>query len=218
MRAVGGLRAIKLQKILLLSIVSLLLIETPVSAVEVPYDFYSDSNIQFYDPSACDPSGGSNQQQDSAAIGEGVDYANTKSADPGYEVSVETDGSDPNPGGDSNHLSETSYGHNLGWKTHFVALNPEWDEIDKNKLKLGDVVKITWKGRTVFAIWGDNHSGGGVHTEVSLSVKKDIGAGSSAATGFGSKSDPVKFTIYPDTHQKIHGSPPSQSLIDQIGA
>lgn len=182
-------------------------------------DFYSESNIQFYDPNACDPNGGSGNPDDTATTpGEGVDYDNTKSADTGYEVSVETDGADGSAGGDGNHQGETSYGHDLGWKTHFVALNPEWDEISKNKIQLGDVVKITWKGKTVFAIYGDNHSGGGVHTEVSLSVKKDLGAGSSAATGFGSKSDPVKFTIYPDTHQKIHGNPPTQTLIDQVGS
>lgn len=201
--------------IILLSFVFSLSSAVPVQAFN---EFYSESEIQFYDPNACDPRGGSGDEQDTGlAVGEGVDYDNTKSADTGYEVSVETDGSDPNPGSDSNHLSETSYGHNLGWKTHFVALNPQWDKINEHKIKLGDVVKITWKGKTVFAIYGDNHSGGGVHTEVSLSVKKDLGAGSSAATGFGSKSDPVKFTIYPNTHQKITGEPPSQALIDQVG-
>lgn len=182
-------------------------------------DFYSDSNIQFFDPNACDPKGGSGDSDDTSTTpGEGVDYDNTQSADTGYEVSVETDGKDANPGSDGNHQGDTSYGHDLGWKTHFVALNPGWDEISKNNIQLGDVVKITWKGKTVFAIYGDNHSGGGVHTEVSLSVKKDLGAGSSAATGFGSKREPVKFTIYPNTHQKIKGNPPSQSLIDQVGA
>ncbi len=202
--------------IILLSFVFSLISSVPVQAFD---DFYSESEIQFYDPNACDPRGGSGDEQDSGvATGEGVDYDNTQSADTGYEVSVETDGKDANPGSDANHQGETSYGHDLGWKTHFVALNPGWDQIDKHNIKLGDVVKITWKGKTVFAIYGDNHSGGGVHTEVSLSVKKDLGAGSSAATGFGSKRDPVKFTIYPNTHQKISGNPPSQSLIDQVGA
>lgn len=214
--SLANLRFINLKKALLVSIALVLLIEIPVGAVVVPEDFYSDSNIQFYDPNACSP-GGESTNSTPAASG-GVDYDNSQSADTNYEVSVETDGADGPAGGDGNHLSETSYGHNLGWKTHFVALNPEWDKIDQHKLKLGDVVKISWKGKTVFAIWGDNHSGGGVHTEVSLSVKKSLGAGSSAATGFGTKSNPVKFTIYPNTHQKINGNPPSKALIDQVGS
>lgn len=186
----------------------------PVQAVS---DFYSENNIQFYDPEACDPNGGNSDDTSDPMLIEGIDYDNTQSTDTNYEVAVETDGTDPNPGGDSNHQPQTSYGHSLGWKTHFIALNPEWDEIEKNNIKLGDVVKIAWKGKVVYAIYGDNHSGGGVHTEVSLSVKKDIGAGDDTSTGFGSKEDPVKFTIYPGTSEKIKGNPPSNKLIDKIG-
>lgn len=191
----------------------------PVQAFD---DFYSDSEIQFYDPNACDPNGGSGDTDNStAAPGEGVDYDNTQSAETGYEVSVESDGADGSASGDGNYASGTSYGHSLGWKTHFVALYPGWAK--EKKLELGDVVKITWKGKTVFGIYGDNgwvdNSNKNVHTEVSLSVKRAfLGNSASVATGFGSKRDVVKFTAYPNTSSKIHGNPPSNTLIDQVGA
>ncbi len=150
----------------------------------------------------------------------GVEYDNSQSVETNFEVSVESDGADGAASGDGNYQGGTSYGHNLGWKTHFIALYPGWAK--KNNLKLGDVVKIAWKGKVVYAIYGDNawvdDSNKNVHTEVSLSVKRAfLGESASVATGFGSKSDVVKFTAYPNTNKKIRGNPPSNSLIDQVG-
>ncbi len=209
-----------LRKLTLVILLFVLILSNSIPVRAFP-DFYSDTENQFYDKNACDPNGGSGNPDDTTATPvTGVDYDNTKSVETGYEVSVESDGADGSASGDSNYESGTSYGNNLGWKTHFIALYPGWAK--EKGLKLGDVVKITWKGKTVFAIYGDNgwadDSNKNIHTEVSLSVKRDLGAGSSAATGFGSKSDPVKFTIYPNTNQKIRGNPPSQALIDKVGA
>lgn len=161
-------------------------------------------------------SSGASNDEDS----KGVNYDNTDSKETNYEVSVESDGADGSASGDGNYQSGTSYGHKLGWKTHFVAMYPGWAK--KNGLKLGDVVKIVYKGKTVYAIYGDNawvdNSNKNVHTEVSLSVKRAfLGDNASVTTGFGSKRDVVKFTAYPNTHQKIHGEPPSNDLIARVG-
>lgn len=176
--------------------------------VDTVYDSVSNGGTTGTGSTSAGSSGGSST---------GIDYDNTQSADTNYEVSVESDGADGSASGDGSYQSGTSYGHNLGWKTHFVALNPGW--ASKKGVVLGDVVKIVWKGKTVYAIYGDNHAGDSVHTEVSLSVKRAfLGSKASVTTGFGSKSDPVKFTIYPDTHKKIKGNPPSNTLIDKVGA
>lgn len=58
-----------MKKILITIIAFVILLETPVGAVAVPYDFYSDSNIQFIDPNACAPGGGAAATDTGAAAG-----------------------------------------------------------------------------------------------------------------------------------------------------
>ena len=145
----------------------------------------------------------------------GVSFNDSQSSDTGGQTTIDDDGIDPSPTGSSNHQGSTSYADGkLGaLHTNYFALNPGW--ASANGLVLGDVAALTYKGKTIYAVYGDNHTGNTVHAEISVK----------AATALSGVTDPAKVgnlsgvhtVVYPNTRQKLNGSV-DQSLIDQIGA
>jgi len=146
-----------------------------------------------------------------AAASGGVTFDDSQSSDTGNQTTIDDDGVDPSPTNSPDHQSSTSYANGkLGaLHTNYIALNPGW--ASANGLVLGDVAALTYKGKTVYAVYGDNHVGNTVHAEISVAAAKALGtSGNDSLTG-------VHYVVYPGTHTQLAGSV-DQSKIDQIGA
>lgn len=150
-----------------------------------------------------------------AATGSGVSFDDSQSSDTGGVTAIDDDGIDPSPTGSSNHQGQTAYANGqLGaLHTNYFALNPGWAAA--NGLTLGDVGALTYKGKTVYAVYGDNHVGNTPHAEISVAAAMALTGVTSPSKAENSLSG-VHFTIYPGTHTQLNGSV-DQSKIDQIG-
>lgn len=180
-------------------------------------DFYSDSDIQFYDPNACDPNGGSSD--DSSASTGGV--STTSSGD--YSFTSEQQGwidTDVNwgpmaGGGDAS-------------KTSFVALSSEEAAKTNPNMKPGDIIVLTYKDKTAYAIYGDSAASrsssspyphgfgdGTKYLEVSPHVANTlIGKNDNLPPG-------VHVSLYPKTAHLLGSSNADQrdqTKINQVGA
>ena len=178
----------------------------PAQAVS---DFFSDSNIQFYDPNACDPIGSTNASGTNDAIG-GVTFTT--------EMNINTDGSGESHG-NTFHQTETSFtngGRPLNAdELNFIALSPPWAE-SKN-LKLGDLALVEYKDKKIFAIYGDNwNNSGEVHGEGSYRMAQILSDSENPNINVAIPS-PVKYTIFPESHKKLPSSF-DQSKVDGLGA
>ena len=141
----------------------------------------------------------------------GVQFDDSQSSDTGNQTTIDDDGVDPSPTNSPNHQSSTSYANGqLGaLHTNYIALNPGW--ASANGLVLGDVAALTYQGKTIYAVYGDNHAGNTVHSEISVAAAKALGtSGNSSLSG-------VHTNVYPGTSTQLAGSV-DQSKIDQIGA
>ncbi|HEY5442672.1 MAG TPA: phage tail tip lysozyme, partial [Candidatus Saccharimonadales bacterium] len=149
------------------------------------------------------------------AASNGVAFDDSQSSDTGGQTTIDDDGVDPSPTNSPDHQSGTSYasGQLGALHTNYIALNPGW--ASTNRLTLGDVAVLTYKGKTVYAVYGDNHVGNTPHAEISVK----------AAMGLTGITDPAKvgsltgvhFVVFPGTHTQLANSV-DQSKIDQIGA
>lgn len=147
----------------------------------------------------------------SPSTGSGVAFDDSQSSDTGNQTTIDDDGIDPSPTNSPDHQSSTSYANGqLGaLHTNYIALNPGWAQA--NGLTLGDVATLTYKGKTVYAVYGDNHVGNTVHSEISVAAAKALGtSGNDSLTG-------VHTVVYPGTSAQLAGSV-DQNKIDQIGA
>jgi hypothetical protein len=81
---------------------------------------------------------------------------------------------------------------------------------------LGDVAAVTYQGKTVYAVYGDNHVGNTPHAEISVfTVMALTGVGAVAADTTSLQG--VSFVVYKGTHTQLNGSV-DQAQIDKIGA
>ena len=144
-----------------------------------------------------------------------VSFDDSQSSDTGGQTTIDDDGIDPSPTGSSDHQSSTSYADGkLGaLHTSYFALNPGWAQA--HGLVLGDVGMLTYKGKIVYAVYGDNHTGNTPHAEISVKAAMGLTGISDPAQAENSLSG-VHFAIYPGTHTQLNGSV-DQSKIDQIG-
>ncbi len=187
---------------------------TPVKAFD---DFYSDSEVQFYDPNACDPSGG-NAPADtsppfSSSSGDAVEFS--------AGMSIDGDGSVPGTSGDT-HIPDTSLHAKDGALNandiNFIALGGGWSA--SKGIKLGDVVLVEYKDKKAFAVYGDNWgTESSIHGEGSVHLAKALGIPSSPIGG-GVESG-VKYTVYKDSNKDLDvlntNKNQLQAKIDQVG-
>jgi hypothetical protein len=141
----------------------------------------------------------------------GVPFDDSQSSDTGNQTTIDDDGIDPSPTNSPDHQSSTSYadGRLGALHTNYIALNPGWAQA--HGLVLGDVAALTYQGKTIYAVYGDNHVGNTVHSEISVAAAKALGtSGNDSLTG-------VHTNVYPGTNTQLAGSV-DQSKIDQIGA
>lgn len=169
-------------------------------------------------PGECSSSAASGPMMPGAANGtsNSVSFDDSQSTDTGGVTTIDDDGIDPSPTGSPDHQSTTSYANGkLGaLHTNYFALNPGWAKA--NGLVLGDVGTLTYKGKTVYAVYGDNHVGNTPHAEISVAAAMALTGITNPAKAENSLSG-VHFTIYPGTHTQLNGSV-DQNKINQIGA
>lgn len=140
----------------------------------------------------------------------GVEFDDSQSSDTGNQTTYDEDGYDAPTGGTNSSSTSYADGKLSAYHTNYIALNPGWAA--NHGLVLGDTTALTYKGKTIYAVYGDNHVGDTPHAEISY--KADVALkGSSPADNLSG----VHYAIYPNTHQKLNGSV-DQSQIDQIGA
>lgn len=144
----------------------------------------------------------------------GVEFDDKESEDTNRQTSIDDDGIDPSPTNSGYHQSGTSYANGrLGaLHTNYFALNPGWAKA-KN-LTLGDVGALTYKGKTIYAVYGDNHVGDTPHAEISVAAAMALSGVTNPAkvdnlTG-------VHYVIYPGSHKQLNNSV-DQNKINQIG-
>lgn len=127
-------------------------------------------------------------------------------------MTIDTDGI--GSGGDSSHQTQTSYANGKlnADNTSYIALAPGWSSA--RNLVLGDVALVEYKGKTAYAIYGDNYSGNQVHGEGSVHLAKALGIPASGVSG--GVSSGVKYTVYPNSHKKTNGTV-DQKIIDEVG-
>lgn len=143
------------------------------------------------------------------------------------QTDIDTDGSGSTKlGGDQTETNMHSKGTPLnGDKVNWYVLRTGWADANGG-IKLGDLAALTYKGKTVYAIFGDNNgTGSEIHSEISVAAAKALGGtGHTSLTG-------VKTTVYPGTHKLLNVKPDStgyantdipmdqlQAKIDQVGA
>lgn len=116
--------------------------------------------------------------------------------------------------GDPYHQSQTSYanGRLNADKTNYIALAPGWAEA--KGLKLGDIAAVQYKGKTAFAVYGDNYKGNEIHGEGSVALAKALGINPDGVKG--GVTSGVHYTVYPGSNKQLKNSV-DQKKIDQIG-
>ena len=148
-----------------------------------------------------------------AAPSGGVTFTDSESTDTNKQTTWDTDGIATNIYGDKTHQNATSLnngGKPLDANTiNYIALNPGWA---KNKeLKLGDVAALTYNGKTIYAVYGDNHSGDTPHAEISAHASMALNGKSAPDNLKG-----VTFNVYPNTASQL-GATFDQAKIDSVG-
>jgi len=145
-----------------------------------------------------------------------VTFRDSQSHDTGGVTTIDDDGIDPSPVGSPDHQGQTSYadGRLSALRTNYFALNPGW--ASAHGLVLGDVGALTYRGKTIFAVYGDNHVGDTPHAEISVASAMALTGQTDPASAENSLQG-VKFAIFPGTHNQLNGSV-SQHRINQIGS
>lgn len=162
----------------------------------------------FYQPCSSDGSGTATTTGPTTSSG-GVSFDDSQSSDTGNQTTIDEDGFDAPPGGSNSSGTSYASGKLSAFHTNYMVLNPGW--ASANGLVLGDVAALTYKGKTVYAVYGDNYIGNTVHSEISVAAAKALGtSGTDSLTG-------VHTNVYPGTSAQLAGSV-DQSKIDQIGA
>lgn len=169
------------------------------------------SGISFFDIDGCSPQGQDATTNTSAT---GGTLADGVAFDAGMSIDDDGIGSSHN---DPNHQSHTSYadGKLNADETNYIALAPGY--ASAHGLKLGDVAAVQYKGKTAYAVYGDNFMGDQVHGEGSLHLAIALGVTDAAHPGTSTADSGVHYVVYPGTNTQINGSV-DQSKIDQIGA
>lgn len=131
-------------------------------------------------------------------------------------MAIDTDGIGGNPHGDPNHQGQTSYanGKLSAYQTNYFVLAPGW--ASAHGLVLGDIAKVTYKGKSVFAVYGDNYKGDQVHGEGSYKLAKELDILQPPVYSKAQNSG-VHYAVYPGTNKQLSGSV-DQDKIDEIGA
>ena len=116
-------------------------------------------------------------------------------------------------------------------KINFYVLYGAWAQ--KRGISLGDIAKVEYKGKSSFAVFGDNHGVGDANSEwseISSALARSFGGSGDGSTG--TLTGKIKYTIYPGSHKKLDVSPSAavgaaatalplyslQQKIDEIGA
>lgn len=137
---------------ILCSLVSISL-PTPLQAV-VP-DFYSDSNIQFYDPNACDPNGSATSTGDTASTTGSVEELATQML-ANNNISYWTN--------NGVNTRDVVVALSRGEKAHTTAANAPNREVDINPNILKFILEAATKGKVmVNALTDKTHSNGSNH-------------------------------------------------------
>ncbi len=147
--------------------------------------------------------------------GNGVTFDDSQSSDTGGQTTIDDDGIDPSPTGSGDHQSGTTYPGLGALHTNFIALNPGW--ASAHGIVIGDVAMLTYHGKTVYAVYGDNHAGNTVHAEISVKAAMGLTGVNDAAKADVTSLSGVHTVVYINTHSQLNGSV-DQSKIDQIGA
>lgn len=134
------------------------------------------------------------------------------------EMNVNTDGSGQSHGNryHQNQTSFTNGGRPLNADDlNFIALSPPW--ASGKGLKLGDLALIEYKGKKIFAIYGDNwNDSGQVHGEGSYRMIQILSDNKNPNINV-AIPPPVKYTVYPGSNKKLPTSF-DQAKIDELGA
>ena len=145
----------------------------------------------------------------------GVEFDDKESADTHGQTFIDVDGVDPNPTSSGGYQSGTSYasGRLGSLHTNYFALNPVWAQ--KNNLNTGDVGALTYKGKTIYAVYGDNHELDGPHAEISVAANMALSGQKNPAKV--DNLSGVHFVIYPNSYKQLNNSV-DQAKIDRIGS
>lgn len=91
-------------------------------------------------------------------------------------------------------------------KINFYVLYGAWAQ--KRDISFGDIAKVEYKGKTSYAVFGDNHgvgSGDSEWSEISSALARSLGGSGDGATG--TLTGKIKYTIYPGSHKKLDVKP-----------
>jgi Phage tail lysozyme len=199
-----------------LAFLSIYLDSPIVSALSPEQKRVYDSGINYFDVNTCNSSTSSTTTGTPSMTG-GVAFDDSQSVDTGYQTTIDDDGIDPSPIGSSDHQSQTAYANSkLGaLHTNYFALNPGWAAA--HGITLGDVGALTYQGKTIYAVYGDNHVGNTVHSEISVKAAMALTSQTNPKAADSNSLKGVHTVVYPNTHQLLNGSI-NQSKIDQVGA
>jgi len=130
-------------------------------------------------------------------------------------ATIDTDGSGGS-GGSSTFQSQTNLRTNgklnddstslNASKINFYVLYGAWAQ--KRDISLGDIAKVEYKGKTSYAVFGDNHGVGSPDSEwseISSALARSFGGSGDGATG--TLTGKIKYTIYPGSHKKLDVKP-----------
>ena len=130
-------------------------------------------------------------------------------------MTVDTDGvgsahGEPSPP----HQRGTSYatGRLNADETNYMVLAPGW--ASAHGLEKGDIAVVQYKGKSVYAVYGDNYLGNQIHGEGSYKLATELGMNNSPISG--GVTSGVHYIVFPGSHKQLNGSV-DQSKIDQIG-
>lgn len=131
-------------------------------------------------------------------------------------MTIETDGSGPHHG-DRWAQGQTSLQNGGSYlnadTTNFIALAPGW--ASAHGIKLGDVAAVQYKGKTAYAVYGDNYMGNQVHGEGSYHLAQALGIDPNPNSG--GVGSGVHYFVYPGSHNQLGGTF-DQNKIDRVGA
>lgn len=151
----------------------------------------------------------------------------------GGQTTIDTDGSNQKYWGTQYQQTGTNLNVTEGGKPaaldtekiNWYVLQTGWADAHGG-IKLGDIAALTYNGKTVYAVFGDNNgTGSQEHSEISVA----------ATTALQGKNDNIPgnlhYTIYPGSHKLLNITPDSttganspdsmdqlQAKIDQVGA
>ncbi len=155
----------------------------------------------------------------SSGAGSGSSASSAPKATNGVEydagMTIDTDGIGSDHGeGSPPHQDHTSYadGRLNADKTNYMVLAPGWAAA--RGLTLGDIAVVQYKGKSAYAVYGDNYKGDQIHGEGSYRLATKLGINNSPVSG--GVTSGVHYIVFPGSHKQLNGSV-DQSKIDQIG-